>query len=945
VPVTSGWLHGSVPDDVARLVRPVVDVVASLPSPPRMGIVSGDGVLLAGDERFLALLGDDGEENVVLGRSVTEFIPSWAEQVMADGTAQTRSLEDRVLTPAGREHAVSIVASPLFAPVAKEARVDATSPADVVAWAVTLVDGTLRAASDATESERDAILTLPLDSPREFVIELDADGRVVHLSPSLERVLRIPDGASVGDALAAMHPALVANRFTAALAAVLGELRQPPHRAEREMAMPTPSGERIVQWSFEGQAGADGSLLGVVGIGRDVTPHRIAERERERNELRLRTLVGATNQVVWVTGSGGRFYSPADTWVRFTGQPAGEMLGAGWADAIHPDDRERVVREWHAAVAERRLYESVHRLRRADGTYRWMEVRAVPLPEDEANEPGYIGAMHDVDERERAEAAVRRRLDMESMVGAVSSRLAGVTIESIPAAIDYVLCELSRSVGAERVSLYELGVDGQRIERVRTWRRGMPQVEDGRVVFDMSRLLEAREQLAAREIVRLDAETVATARRQAGAAAPGGTRAASAEIGASRAALLAPLLHDTRLIGFVALEADGDEAWDDDDRHLIRVLADQLAGLLVRCADEQNLRSVSDSLLAFGPDVDENLNHLCRAAAEVTSADFVVYDGRQGNVLVAIAGWGLPPDLPRSRLPSGSLSADLMARPDDRVRVIRDLTETVYAHTCPFVRQYDLRSFAGVAVMIGREAVAAFGCYFIADVALRESQLELVRMLGRAAAIEEGRRRAIESRVLSLSETERALERTAAALSAAMSSRDPFSEGHERRVVQLATAIGEALLLSGEELRLLRLAATLHDVGKIAVPAETLSKPARLTPEELAAVKRHCEVGRDLLEPASLPEAIVVAVLQHHERLDGSGYPCRLAGDEIDLYARIIAVADVVEAMASVRPYRPSLGVDAALDELELGRGRTYDDAVVDVCLRLFRQEGFVLDE
>ena len=137
------------------------------------------------------------------------------------------------------------------------------------------------------------------------------------------------------------------------------------------------------------------------------------------------------------------------------------------------------------------------------------------------------------------------------------------------------------------------------------------------------------------------------------------------------------------------------------------------------------------------------------------------------------------------------------------------------------------------------------------------------------------------------------------------------------------------------------LAATVHDLGKITVPAEILSKPTRLSEPEFAIIKRHSEAGWELLEPAGLPGPVTSAVLQHHERLDGSGYPAGLKGDEIGEFARIIAVADVVEAMSSHRPYRPAIGIGPALEEIESGRGDRYDERAADACVRLFRDEGF----
>ena len=175
--------------------------------------------------------------------------------------------------------------------------------------------------------------------------------------------------------------------------------------------------------------------------------------------------------------------------------------------------------------------------------------------------------------------------------------------------------------------------------------------------------------------------------------------------------------------------------------------------------------------------------------------------------------------------------------------------------------------------------------------------------------------------------------------------RDPYTHGHERRVGELAAAIGVEMGLDANRVEGIRVAGYVHDVGKISVPAEILSKPARLTPAEFALIKEHPQQGFEILKGVDFPWPVGQVTLQHHERLDGSGYPQGLKGDAIILEARIISVADVVEAMASHRPYRPGLGIGKALAEIERGRGAVYDPGVVDACLLLIRKKGYKLPE
>jgi len=185
------------------------------------------------------------------------------------------------------------------------------------------------------------------------------------------------------------------------------------------------------------------------------------------------------------------------------------------------------------------------------------------------------------------------------------------------------------------------------------------------------------------------------------------------------------------------------------------------------------------------------------------------------------------------------------------------------------------------------------------------------------------------------------LEETVNALASVAEKRDPYTAGHQRHVAQLACAIAKELGLSEEQIEGLSVAGTIHDIGKMYVPAEILAKPGELTGVEMSLIKVHPQVGYDIAKGIEFPWPVAQAILQHHERLDGSGYPTGLSGEEIVLEARILGVADVVEAMFSHRPFRPALGIDKALEEVTQNRGVFYDPKVVDACLELFTKKAF----
>lgn len=189
------------------------------------------------------------------------------------------------------------------------------------------------------------------------------------------------------------------------------------------------------------------------------------------------------------------------------------------------------------------------------------------------------------------------------------------------------------------------------------------------------------------------------------------------------------------------------------------------------------------------------------------------------------------------------------------------------------------------------------------------------------------------------------MEETVNGLVSAMEKRDPYTAGHQRRVAILTTKIAEEMNLPIDKIRGLRIASLVHDIGKIYVPSEILSKPGKLSPAEMNLIKTHPQAGFDILSEIQFPWPVAEIVLQHHERMDGSGYPKGLKGEEILLEARIICVADVVEAIASHRPYRPALTLEEAIKDISENSGILYDKKVVEACIKVIREEKYVFEE
>src|SRR5664280_385784 len=223
---------------------------------------------------------------------------------------------------------------------------------------------------------------------------------------------------------------------------------------------------------------------------------------------------------------------------------------------------------------------------------------------------------------------------------------------------------------------------------------------------------------------------------------------------------------------------------------------------------------------------------------------------------------------------------------------------------------------------------------------IRDENQRPVGIMGLTRDITE-RRQAEEELQQTLDSLKKAVSATIQVMVSAVEMRDPYTAGHQLRVANIACAIATEMGLPQEKVDGILMASSIHDIGKLSIPAEILVKPTKLTNIEFSLIKEHPQSGYDMLKDVESSWPLAEIVYQHHERMDGSGYPRNLKGDDILIEARIMAVADVVEAMASHRPYRPALGIDAALAEIEKNKGIFYDNTVADVCLRLFREKGY----
>jgi PAS domain S-box-containing protein/putative nucleotidyltransferase with HDIG domain len=283
--------------------------------------------------------------------------------------------------------------------------------------------------------------------------------------------------------------------------------------------------------------------------------------------------------------------------------------------------------------------------------------------------------------------------------------------------------------------------------------------------------------------------------------------------------------------------------------------------------------------------------------------------------------------------------------PEELIESIKDIGTQLYVHPEDRKRFIEIREAKGFIDGFEVEFYKKDGSKFWVVINSRTVKDEQGKVLYIEGLIEDIsiRKHAEEQLHQTLDRLRKAVGTTIQVLVSAVESRDPYTAGHQLQVADLASTIAMEMGFPPEKIEGIRMAGSIHDIGKLSIPAEILVKPTKLTNIEFSIIKEHSKSGYEMLKDVESSWPLAEIVYQHHERMNGSGYPRNLKGDDILIEARIMAVADVVEAMASHRPYRPALGIETALEEIEKNKGILYDNAVADACLKLFREKGYQL--
>ena len=308
--------------------------------------------------------------------------------------------------------------------------------------------------------------------------------------------------------------------------------------------------------------------------------------------------------------------------------------------------------------------------------------------------------------------------------------------------------------------------------------------------------------------------------------------------------------------------------------------------------------------------------------------------------LQASAGMYTHIDGTHSRVPVGSLKIGKIAEQCEP-HITNNVMNDSWVSDKDWARRESMVAFVGLPLIVDNQLLGVLAMFSREQ--LTEGTVESLMYIAKEIAL--GIKRKIGEKIIEqhVDKLRTALDGTIVALSLTVEQRDPYTAGHQRRVSQLACAIADEMGLSHEQIEGVKMAGIVHDIGKMHIPAEILSRPGKLTADEFNIVRSHAQVGYDILKGIEFPWPVADIVHQHHEKMDGSGYPMGLSNGDILMEARILCVADVVEAMASHRPYRPSLGMDTALEEISKKKRSHFDERVVLACLKIIK-EGFVFE-
>jgi PAS domain S-box-containing protein/putative nucleotidyltransferase with HDIG domain len=723
---------------------------------------------------------------------------------------------------------------------------------------------------------------LLVESSSDLLLIVDADARVTYCSPSVERLV----GYSQDEVTGMVAYELIPDGDLAQLAAVRSRTSaasdsQPGRGTTRIRAKD--GSLRWIEWTASNHLD-DEAVRGIVISARDVTDRVLSERRSSASEQRYRMVTEASPDMIYVVGVDGRVQFVNDRGARSFGVPAEQLVGVPLTTMFEGTTAARITAAVERVLATGEPHESEWKIDYPNGA-RWVNTRLVALRDDDQI-TAVLGVSHDVTAGRSATEALEE-----------SERRYRLLFEDSPVA----LWEEDHS--AAKVYLEQLVASG--VEDVVSYLRKHP--DEYSHCASLVRTLDvnhaavslsgasSREELLERPR-HLDPTGSQGAMPSFWAAALGGRTRSRHEgvnltltgrtVHVAETYIVAPG-HETTFDRVYIADVDVSE------RHRTQELLLRYRLLFAEARDIMMFVRASDGrILEANAAAEKAYGRTRRELLQLAIRDLRATDpgpGLEAQVRAAAAGGGILFETDHRRNDGTAFSVEVSSR--------------------------------GILALGGETLLLSV----VRDVTARkQTEGELAQTTARL---------------------ERTVQAAVAALGTTTELRDPYTAGHQRRVAEFACALAAELGWDRSRISLLRTAALLHDLGKIIVPAEILSKPGKLNDTEFLLIHEHAAAGAEILADIDFGGDVAAMVRQHHERLDGSGYPTGLKGEEILPEARVLAVADAVEAMVSHRPYRPALPLEVALAEIEQGSGRLYDAEVCAACLRLMHEQRFAFGE
>lgn len=801
------------------------------------------------------------------------------------------------------------------------------------------------------------------------VFEIDMNGILTFINKTGVETFRgaqedIEQGIAVLDYIASEDRARARDRIPRV---IRGEVS-----GGSEYALIRKDGSRFPAMIFTSPIVREGQCVGARGIIIDLTESKRAEAALRDLERRTREMLQNLDVAALMLDMEGNITYCNDYLLERAGWDRDEVMGRSWFDTFLPSDiREEARSKFSKACETGQVtahYESYIQTRH--GERHLMSWSSTLLRDIQGEIVGVANIGEDITERQQTEDRLRYRVRWEGLIASISTRLINLAPDQINSEVIQALKQIGGFAGIDRGCIFTLTDDGRTLSNTQGW------CVDG-IEPQIHNLQRLPIETFPRWMEKLNNFEVICIPRVADLTAEADNEKELLQAQGIQSVIVVPMVYEGVLKGFLSFGSIAEEkTWAGEDVALLKMTGEIVVSALERGRAEEALKRYADqaSILVKISQIIAQAGLGYQSVLNAVAEQIAVWLGDRCTIrLLSEDGQRLDPvafhHVDESKISlMGELYRSSPMRSDEgfsgrvfqsgEAMLIPNISQEqalslIKREHRPYVDQIGICSLLVVPLRAQGKVIGTIIVsrdrpghpYTEDDKALLQDVADRAALAITNARLFEAAERELAERKHAEQELERSLAQlriavqgTTQALTKAAEARDPYTAGHQERTTRIACAIAEAMGLPGEVIEQIKIGGIIHDLGKMSVPAEILSKPSKLNSAEMSLIRTHPQVGYDILKGVEFPWPIAQVLLQHHERWDGSGYPNGLSGEDILLAARILAVADVVEAMASHRPYRPALGIDKALEEISRNSGVLYDPEVADTCVRLFAE-------